>query len=94
MKLDQQSRFSPGDELADPDYNATSSSAKLYTISLPLFQSTNALNLDTIRGPSSLRLYIRSFQYCEGAIERSFPGRSDGLLLPVAQGDDPGVWAV
>ncbi len=94
VKLDQIPRFSPGNELAVPDYNATSSSAQPYTISLPVGPSADALNLDTIRGPSSRRLYIRNFQYCEGAIERSFPGRSGGLLLLVAQGDDPGVRAV
>ena len=86
MKLDPKPRFSPGIELAIPDYNATSSSAQPYTISPLVGQSADALNFDTIRGPSSRRLYIKNFQYCEGAIERSFPGRSGGLLLLVAQG--------
>ena len=66
MKLDQQPSFSPGDELAVPDQDAASSSAQLYTISLQFIQSISVLNLDTIGGPSSRRLYIIYFQYREG----------------------------
>ena len=41
MKLDQHPPFSPGNELADPDHDAASSSAQLYTISIPFIQSTS-----------------------------------------------------
>ena len=68
MKLDQQPSFSPGDELAVPDQDAASSSAQLHIISLQSIQSTSVLNLDTMGGPSSRRLYTIYFQYREGAI--------------------------
>ena len=68
MKLDQQPPLSPGNELADPNQDAASSSSQPYTISPPFVKSTSALDLDTIGGPSSRSLYITHFQYCEGAI--------------------------